>query len=107
MRLRVWSVLSAFLASTTAQTISGLTFDGRDVVSLIWGMGDTVAASYDFWLCAGDESTGIYVSERAVSTWRYQYNQLTDMHYRKSSRESLKEVYMHRGTGFHSESIKT
>ncbi|KAJ5232756.1 hypothetical protein N7468_005712 [Penicillium chermesinum] len=60
MRLRLWSILSAFLASTAAQTISGLTFDSRDVVSLIWGMGDTSAATYDFWLCAGDESTGIY-----------------------------------------------
>lgn len=60
--VRCLSTLSALYATVSAQTISGLTFDGRDVVSLIWGVAGALTAPYDFYLCAGDESTGSYVS---------------------------------------------
>ncbi|KAJ5946259.1 hypothetical protein N7454_003098 [Penicillium verhagenii] len=60
MRLyRLWPALSLF-AAAVAQTISDLTFDSRDVVSLIWGFEGALSTDYDIWLCAGDESTGEY-----------------------------------------------
>lgn len=61
MRLqRLWPALSLF-AAAAAQTISGLTFDSQDVVSLVWGFEGAPSVHYDLWLCAGDESTGEYV----------------------------------------------
>ncbi|KAJ5178919.1 hypothetical protein N7492_002129 [Penicillium capsulatum] len=59
---RCWSTLSALFAAVSAQTISGLSFDSRDVVSLVWGVDGALTAPYDFYLCAGDESTGSYDS---------------------------------------------
>ncbi|KAJ5777118.1 hypothetical protein N7520_000364 [Penicillium odoratum] len=60
MRLSgLWSAISLFTAAA-AQTISGLTFDSQDVVSIIWGFDGVLSAPYDLWLCAGDESTGEY-----------------------------------------------
>ncbi|KAJ5591746.1 uncharacterized protein N7459_002115 [Penicillium hispanicum] len=65
---RLLSTLSTLLAATSAQTISGFTFDGRDVVSMIWGFEGALPARYDFWLCAGDETTGLYESLARVIT---------------------------------------
>ena len=63
MRLvRLVSVLPAFFAAVAAQFVSGLTFDARDVVSLMWAFEGAVSTRYDLWLCAGDETTGAYVS---------------------------------------------
>lgn len=59
---RFLSTLSALFAAVSAQTISGLTFDGRDVVNLVWGFKGATSARYDLYLCAGDETTGSYVS---------------------------------------------
>ncbi|KAJ5660255.1 hypothetical protein N7507_006706 [Penicillium longicatenatum] len=72
MRLhRLWSSLSLF-AAATAQTISGLTFNSQDVVSLVWGLEGATSARYDLWLCAGDESTGEYETlERVVEDVSY------------------------------------
>lgn len=67
---RCLATLAALYASVSAQTISGLTFDGRDAVSLIWGVGGALTAPYDFYLCAGDESTGFYVSIVALKLSR-------------------------------------
>lgn len=52
-----------FAALVRAQlTTSGLTFNGADVVNLLWGYKSEGPASYDVYLCAGDETTGTYVS---------------------------------------------
>ncbi|KAJ6015034.1 hypothetical protein N7540_009625 [Penicillium herquei] len=61
MRLcALWPAISTLFAVTVAQTISGLTFDSRDVVSLVWAFEGSASTSYTFWLCAGDETTGEY-----------------------------------------------
>ncbi|KAJ5733378.1 hypothetical protein N7493_002164 [Penicillium malachiteum] len=61
MRLcALWPAISTLFAVTVAQTISGLTFDSRDVVSLVWAFEGSVSTRYTFWLCAGDETTGEY-----------------------------------------------
>lgn len=62
MRLLQLSALFAFLGLAPAQTLSGLSFDGEDVVSLMWAFDGQSTGRYDFFLCAGDESTGTYVS---------------------------------------------
>ena len=64
---RFLSTLSALFAAVSAQTISGLTFDGRDVVNLVWGFKGPTSARYDLYLCAGDETTGSYVSGLILS----------------------------------------
>lgn len=61
MRLLRLSALFAFLGLAPAQTLSGLSFDGEDVVSLMWAFDGQSTGRYDFFLCAGDES-GSYVS---------------------------------------------
>ena len=60
-RLLSVSTLLVLIATASAQTISGFIFDSRDVVSMIWGFEGAVTTRYDFWLCAGDETTGSYV----------------------------------------------
>ncbi|KAJ5668831.1 hypothetical protein N7462_009901 [Penicillium macrosclerotiorum] len=62
--MRFGRVLSALVAlkTTSAQTLSGLSFDGRDPVSLVWAFDGHTSGRYDFYLCAGDESTGAYAS---------------------------------------------
>ncbi|KAJ5750875.1 hypothetical protein N7533_007903 [Penicillium manginii] len=68
MRLIRLSALFAFLGLAPAQTLSGLSFDGEDVVSLMWAFDGQTAGRYDFFLCAGDESTGSYESlERVIN----------------------------------------
>ncbi|KAJ5674884.1 uncharacterized protein N7477_004818 [Penicillium maclennaniae] len=52
--------LLSLLGTVSAQTLSGLTFDGRDSVSLVWALDRVTSGRYDFYLCAGDESTGSY-----------------------------------------------
>ncbi|KAJ6134323.1 hypothetical protein N7523_000645 [Penicillium sp. IBT 18751x] len=52
--------LLSLLGTVSAQTLSGLTFDGRDSVSLVWALDGVTSGRYDFYLCAGDESTGSY-----------------------------------------------
>lgn len=65
MRLSgLWFAISTLLAATSAQTISGLTFDSQYVVSLVWAFESVASTRYTLWLCAGDESTGDYVSIR-------------------------------------------
>jgi hypothetical protein len=71
MRLIRLSALFAFLGLAPAQTLSGLSFDGEDVVSLMWAFDGQTAGRYDFFLCAGDESTGSYVS---TPSWNILYN---------------------------------
>lgn len=61
MRLVRLSALFTLLGLAPAQTLSGLTFDGQDVVSLKWAFDGQTSGRYDFYLCAGDESTGSYV----------------------------------------------
>lgn len=60
MRLGRLSALLTLLGLSPAQTLSGLTFDGDDVVSLEWTFDGQSTGRYDFYLCAGDESTGSY-----------------------------------------------
>lgn len=59
------ALFSLFIAAS-AQTLSGLTFDSRDEVSLLWALDGQATGRYDFYLCAGDESTGAYVSGIAI-----------------------------------------
>jgi hypothetical protein len=59
---RLLPALLSFFAAASAQTLSGLTFDSGDEVSLIWAFDGQTTGRYDFYLCAGDESTGVYVS---------------------------------------------
>lgn len=40
---------------------TGLSFDGAGAVSLFWGLDNDATSSYDFYLCAGDETTDKYV----------------------------------------------
>ena len=61
MLMWLLSALSVLLATASAQSVSGLTFDARDVVTMLWGFEGAVPARYDIWLCAGDESIGLYV----------------------------------------------
>ncbi|KAJ5365041.1 hypothetical protein N7517_007927 [Penicillium concentricum] len=41
-------------------TTDDMSFDGAAAVSLLWGMDSDPASTYDFYLCAGDETTGSY-----------------------------------------------
>lgn len=74
MLLRL-SALFALLGLAPAQTLSGLSFDGKDVVSLMWAFDGQSAGRYDFFLCAGDESTGAYVSIPFKNYNSYRYSQ--------------------------------
>lgn len=58
--------LFSLFTAASAQTLSGLAFDGRDEVSLIWAFDGQTTGRYDFYLCAGDESTGAYVSGPSI-----------------------------------------
>lgn len=85
---RLLPALFSFLTAASAQTLSGLDFDGRDEVSLIWAFDGQTTGRYDFYLCAGDESTGAYVSGIAVFILRRPANtELT-----RSIQESLTRV---------------
>ncbi|GLI80669.1 cell wall synthesis protein kre9 precursor [Penicillium ochrochloron] len=65
---RLLPALYSLFTAVSAQTLSGLTFDGRDEVSLIWAFDGQTTGTYDFYLCAGDESTGAYESLTRVIT---------------------------------------
>lgn len=64
---RLLPALFSLFTAASAQTLSGLTFDGRNEVSLIWAFDGQTTGRYDFYLCAGDESTGVYVSGIAIN----------------------------------------
>lgn len=61
MRVQLPAVVLSLAASAYAQITDGLSFDGGDVVSLLWGLDSERPAFYDFYLCAGDETTDEYV----------------------------------------------
>lgn len=42
-------------------TTYDLSFDGAAPVSLLWGLDSESTSTYNFYLCAGDETTGAYV----------------------------------------------
>lgn len=73
---RLLPALYSLFTAVSAQTLSGLTFDGRDEVSLIWAFDGQTTGSYDFYLCAGDESTGAYVSGTASTQTRSRTKQI-------------------------------
>lgn len=63
MRIQLLPVITLGLVAY-CQAISqnaGLRFDGADAVSLLWGLDSEPTSSYDFYLCAGDETTDSYV----------------------------------------------
>lgn len=63
MRIQLLPVITLGLVAY-GQAISqnaGLSFDGADAVSLLWGLNSEPTSSYDFYLCAGDETTDSYV----------------------------------------------
>ncbi|KAJ5990860.1 hypothetical protein N7499_011408 [Penicillium canescens] len=62
MRVQLPAVVLSFAAFAYAQITDGLSFDGGDVVSLLWGLDSETPSSYDFYLCAGDETTDSYDS---------------------------------------------
>ncbi|KAJ5084283.1 hypothetical protein NUU61_008862 [Penicillium alfredii] len=60
---QIFLVLVVLLTAVYAQiTSSGLTFDGGDVVTLAWALEGDGSTKYDFYLCAGDETTNSYES---------------------------------------------
>lgn len=59
---RLLPALLSFFTVGSSQTLSGLTFDSHSEVSLTWAFDGQTTGRYDFYLCAGDESTGVYVS---------------------------------------------
>lgn len=71
MRLGRLSALFALLGLTPAQTVSGLTFNGDDIVNLEWTFDGQSTGRYDFYLCAGDESTGSYVRTPIFQPFRF------------------------------------
>lgn len=68
--------LYSLFTAVSAQTLSGLTFDGRDEVSLLWAFDGQTTGSYDFYLCAGDESTGAYVSGTGTTRTGFKSKQI-------------------------------
>ncbi|CAG8233802.1 unnamed protein product [Penicillium olsonii] len=52
-----WTAYGQGVSSATS-----LSFDGADAVSLLWGMDGAPTSRYDFYLCAGDETTDEYES---------------------------------------------
>ncbi|KAJ5333477.1 uncharacterized protein N7506_007260 [Penicillium brevicompactum] len=64
MRIQLLPVAS-LLWTAYGQIVSpatGLSFDGAGAVSLFWGLDNDATSSYDFYLCAGDETTDKYDS---------------------------------------------
>jgi hypothetical protein len=64
MRIQVLPVAALLLTAygqAISQVANGLSFDGADTVSLLWGLSSETSSTYDFYLCAGDESTDSYV----------------------------------------------
>ncbi|KAJ5170675.1 uncharacterized protein N7500_003458 [Penicillium coprophilum] len=64
MRVQLLQVAMLFAAAygqiSPQVTTYALSFDGAAVVSLLWGLDSEPASTYDFYLCAGDETTGSY-----------------------------------------------
>ena len=64
MRIQVLPVATLLMTAygqAISQIADGLSFDGADTLSLLWGLNSEPSSSYDFYLCAGDESTDSYV----------------------------------------------
>lgn len=62
--------LLSLLSSVSGQTSSGLTFDAGDEVNFLWAFDGMTTGRYDFYLCAGDESTGQYVGDQSWGALR-------------------------------------
>lgn len=66
MRVQLFHVVALLFTAAYGQissqiTTYSLSFDGAAVVSLLWGLDTEPASNYNFYLCAGDETTGSYV----------------------------------------------
>jgi hypothetical protein len=64
MRVQLLQVALLFTAAygqISSQITNDLSFDGAAAVSLLWGLDSDMTSTYDFYLCAGDETTGSYV----------------------------------------------
>ncbi|KAJ5788113.1 hypothetical protein N7457_003103 [Penicillium paradoxum] len=62
-------LLPLLLAAAYAQ-ISSLSFDGAAVISLLWSLDSEPNSAYNFYLCAGDETTDSYDTLSPVITNR-------------------------------------
>ncbi|KAJ5824439.1 hypothetical protein N7447_006779 [Penicillium robsamsonii] len=64
MRVQLLQVALLFTAAYgqigSQITTDDMSFDGAAAVSLLWGLDSEPASTYDFYLCAGDETTGSY-----------------------------------------------
>ncbi|CAI7665082.1 unnamed protein product [Penicillium glandicola] len=64
MRVQLLQVALLFTAAygqiSSQITTYDLSFDGAATVSLLWGLDNEPTSTYDFYLCAGDETTGSY-----------------------------------------------
>ncbi|KAJ5503079.1 hypothetical protein N7463_005953 [Penicillium fimorum] len=64
MRVQLLQVALLFTAAygqiSSRITTDGMSFDGAAGVSLLWGLDSEPSSTYDFYLCAGDETTGSY-----------------------------------------------
>lgn len=100
---RLLPALFALWGAVSAQTFSGLTFDGRGEVSLVWAS-DGEPGRYDFYLCAGDESTESYVSIWCLALSQYDRLITVDL-YRNLWDESSRTVSLHPATWFRFELI--
>ncbi|KAI2715387.1 hypothetical protein CBS147332_5041 [Penicillium roqueforti] len=59
--LQVALLFTAVYGQISSQiTTYDLSFDGAAVVSLLWGLDGEPTSTYNFYLCAGDETTGSY-----------------------------------------------
>lgn len=62
--------LQVLLFTAAYAQIYDLSFDGAAVISLLWSLDSNPASTYNFYLCAGDETTDSYVCERQSCTYR-------------------------------------
>lgn len=75
MRIRLLQVALFFTAVygqiSSQITAQNLSFDGAATVSLLWGLDGEPTSTYDFYLCAGDETTGSYVGASLLLKWKW------------------------------------
>ena len=72
--LQVALLFTAVYGQISSQiTTYDLSFDGAAPVSLLWGLEAEPTSTYNFYLCAGDETTGSYVCFFSWLKWKKKY----------------------------------
>lgn len=74
MRLQLLQVALLFTAAygqiSSQFTTYDLSFDAAAPVSLLCGLECEPTSTYNFYLCAGDETTGSYVCFLSLQKWK-------------------------------------